>query len=113
MWLLGIEILGPLLAPVNSAHSVPACSGPKIYLLLYISTLSSDTPEEGSDLITGGCEPPCGCWDLNSVPSEEQSVLLTSEPSLQPLDEVIFIKKQSCLRSPAMRSALLRKSAVT
>jgi hypothetical protein len=20
-----------------------------------------------------GCEPPCGCWDLNSGPSEEQS----------------------------------------
>jgi hypothetical protein len=32
-----------------------------------------------------GCEPPCGCWDLNSGPSEEQSVLLTTEPSLQPL----------------------------
>jgi hypothetical protein len=29
-----------------------------------------------------GCEPPCGCGDLNSGPSEEQSVLLTSEPSL-------------------------------
>ncbi len=29
------------------------------------------------------CEPPCGCWDLNSGPSEEQSVLLTTEPSLQ------------------------------
>jgi hypothetical protein len=26
----------------------------------------------------------CGCWDLNSRPSEEQSVLLTIEPSLQP-----------------------------
>jgi hypothetical protein len=36
-----------------------------------------------SDLITGGCELPCGCWDLNSEPSEEQSVLLTAEPSLQ------------------------------
>jgi hypothetical protein len=31
-----------------------------------------------------GCEPPCGCWDLNSGPLEEQSVLLTAEPSLQP-----------------------------
>jgi hypothetical protein len=31
------------------------------------------------------CEPPCGCWDLNSGPSEKQSVLLTTEPSLQPL----------------------------
>uniref|UniRef100_A0A8C6GNR2 Large ribosomal subunit protein eL33 n=1 Tax=Mus spicilegus TaxID=10103 RepID=A0A8C6GNR2_MUSSI len=26
-----------------------------------------------------------GCWDLNSGPSEEQSVLLPTEPSHQPL----------------------------
>jgi hypothetical protein len=37
-----------------------------------------------SDLITGGCEPPCVCWDLNSGPSEEQSVLLPAEPSREP-----------------------------
>jgi len=35
------------------------------------------------DPITDGCEPPCGCWDLNSGPLEEQSVLLTTEPPLQ------------------------------
>jgi len=35
--------------------------------------------------ITDGCEPPCGCWELNSGPLEEQPVLLTTEPSLQPL----------------------------
>ena len=28
---------------------------------------------------TDGCEPPCGCWELNSEP-----VLLTTEPSLLP-----------------------------
>ena len=37
-----------------------------------------------SDPITDGCETPCGCWELNSGPLEEQSVLLTTEPSLQP-----------------------------
>ena len=31
-----------------------------------------------------GCVPPCGAWALNSGPCEDQSVLLTSEPSLQP-----------------------------
>jgi hypothetical protein len=36
------------------------------------------------ELITDGCEPPCGCWELNSGPSEEQSVLLPTEPSHQP-----------------------------
>ena len=29
-------------------------------------------------------EPSCGCWDTNPGPLEEQSVLPTSEPSLQP-----------------------------
>jgi hypothetical protein len=28
------------------------------------------------DPITDGCELPCGCWELNSGPLEEQSVLL-------------------------------------
>jgi hypothetical protein len=37
------------------------------------------------DLITDGCEPPCGSWELNSEPLEEQSVLSAAEPSLQPL----------------------------
>jgi hypothetical protein len=38
-----------------------------------------------SGLIMDGYEPPCDCWDLNSGPSEKQSVLLTSEPSRQPV----------------------------
>ena len=36
-----------------------------------------------TDSITDGCEPPCGFWELNSGPLEEQSVLLTAEPSRQ------------------------------
>ena len=34
--------------------------------------------------ITGSCELPCECWDLNPGPLEEQQVLFTSEPQLQP-----------------------------
>jgi hypothetical protein len=41
-----------------------------------------------------GCEPPCGCWDLNSGPLEEQSVLLTTEPSHQPRTEVFKTMKK-------------------
>jgi hypothetical protein len=43
--------------------------------VIYVSTLllSTDTPEEGIDPITDGCEPPCGCWELNSGPLEEQT----------------------------------------
>jgi hypothetical protein len=39
--------------------------------------------KRASDPSTDGGEPPC-CWELNSGPLEEQSVLLTTEPSLQP-----------------------------
>jgi hypothetical protein len=48
------------------------------------TSLSSDAPQRASHLITDGCEPPCGSWELHSGPLEEQSVLLTAEPSLQP-----------------------------
>jgi hypothetical protein len=41
--------------------------------------------KRASDPTTDGCEPPCGGWDLNSGPVEEQPVLLTAEPSLQPV----------------------------
>ena len=53
---------------------------------MYVSTLllSSDTEKRASDPITDDCEPPCSCWELNSGSLEEQSVLLTTEPSLQP-----------------------------
>jgi len=34
--------------------------------------------KRASDPITDGCEPPCGCWELNSVPVEEQSLLFFS-----------------------------------
>jgi hypothetical protein len=38
------------------------------------------------DPITDGDEPPCGCWELNSGPLEEHSVLLSAELSLQLLE---------------------------
>jgi hypothetical protein len=34
--------------------------------------------KRASDAITDGYEPPCGCWELNSGPLEEQLVLLTT-----------------------------------
>jgi hypothetical protein len=36
-----------------------------------------------SGSIIDSCKPPCGCWELNSGPLEEQLVLLTAEPSVQ------------------------------
>jgi hypothetical protein len=54
------------------------------FMYMSILLLSSDTPEEGIRSHYRCCEPPCGCWELNSGLLEEQSVLLTAEPSLQP-----------------------------
>jgi hypothetical protein len=40
--------------------------------------------------VADGCELPCGSWKLNLDLLEEQPVLLTNEPSLQPyLDQVL------------------------
>jgi hypothetical protein len=58
----------------------------KIYLF-YICEYTVDVfrhQERAMDPITDGCKPPYGCWELNSGPLEQQPVLLTSEPSLQP-----------------------------
>jgi len=45
--------------------------------------LQSDTELPGTG-VTDGCEPPCGFWELNPSPLQEQQVLLISKPSLQP-----------------------------
>ena len=51
-----------------------------------MSVLSAGMPmrqKRSSDPIIDDCELPCGCWDLNSGPLEEQLVLLTAEPQNQ------------------------------
>jgi hypothetical protein len=55
-----------------------------IYVYEYTVVVFRHTRRRHLDPIIDGCEPPCGCWELNSGPLEEQSVLLTAEPSLQP-----------------------------
>ena len=58
--------------------------------------------KKAPDLITDGCEPPCGCWELNSGPLEEQAMLLTTEPSLQP-------ERKSFLRNVLKKKKKKRK----
>jgi hypothetical protein len=68
----------------------------KIYLFFYLciwvhrSCLQTQQ-KRASDPIMNDCEPPCGCWELNSEPLEEQSVLLTSEPCLQHTFELLTL----------------------
>jgi hypothetical protein len=45
-----------------------------LLLLFYVSVLSLHTQKRESDPIIDSCEPPCGCWELDSGPLEEQSV---------------------------------------
>ena len=54
-----------------------------LFIFVHCSSLQTHQ-KRVPDPITDGCEPPCVCWELNSGPLEEQSVLLTAEPSLQP-----------------------------
>jgi hypothetical protein len=49
----------------------------------YTVAVFRHSQKRASDFVMDGCEPPCGCWELNSGPSEEQSVFLTTEPSHQ------------------------------
>jgi hypothetical protein len=53
------------------------------------------------DPITGGCDPPWSCWELNSGPLEGQPVLLTPEPSLQPCK--LFLKVTSIAHTIIIR----------
>jgi Na+-transporting NADH:ubiquinone oxidoreductase subunit NqrD len=77
---LTFDVLGPML-------TLAVCSIFLFYYFMWVHGSCFQTHQKrASDSITDGCEPPCGCWDLNSGPLEEQSVLLTAaEPSLQPL----------------------------
>ena len=80
----------------------------KIYLIIVKYTVAVFRHQKrSSDLITDDCEPPCGCWDLNSGPSEEQSVLLTTEPSLQPRILYVNMNWQGGRAEMQARSGLL------
>jgi hypothetical protein len=49
-----------------------------------------------SDLVTDGCKPPCGSWDLNSGPLEAQSVLLIAEPFHQLSEWLLSFRGIAC-----------------
>ncbi|KAL6083004.1 hypothetical protein STEG23_028004, partial [Scotinomys teguina] len=66
-----------------------------------LSACTSVCQKRASDPITDGCELPCESWDLNPGPLEEQSVLLTAEPSLQPQEPKVNRRKAGVKRSAA------------
>ena len=42
-----------------------------------LSVCMSAGQKRAPDLIRDGCEPPCGCWELNSRPLKEEAVLFS------------------------------------
>jgi hypothetical protein len=60
-----------------------------VYTILpaYTPTDQKRTP----DLIIEGYEQPRDRWELNSGPLEEQPVLSTAEPSLQPICNIFYL----------------------
>jgi hypothetical protein len=90
----------PTLSSSSSTFSLVLVLAPLVFNQLWLLTFSfkdllilfmwvhssclQTHQKRASGPITDGCEPPCGCWELNSGPLEEQPVLLTSEQCLQP-----------------------------
>ena len=64
----------------------PISNFPTYFFLIFIVYLTLFYVHEGIRSPATGyldsCELPCGCWELNLGPLEEQSVLLTTEPFL-------------------------------
>lgn len=59
-----------------------------IYLVCMhaVSVYTPGLQKRAPDPSTHGPEPPCDCWELSTVPlKEQQTVLLVSEPSFQPM----------------------------
>jgi hypothetical protein len=85
---VGNWVLGPLLTCVSPASSGSASFYPKIYLLLYISTLqlTSDAPEESIRYhyrcLWATLWLQCGYWDLNSGPLVSAHIRWAISPAL-------------------------------
>jgi hypothetical protein len=57
--------------------------------------------------VIDNCELPCGCWELNLGPLEEQPVLLIAELSLQPVFRSDFSVANSCPLASSLGSLVL------
>ena len=72
-------------SPVQSPQRISLLFKYLFILYMWVLCFCLQAQQERTlDPITESCEPLCGCWELNSDPLEEQSVLLTTEPSISP-----------------------------
>jgi hypothetical protein len=69
-----------------------------MYMSVHVHGYAPQTTEEGAEFLaagaTGGCELPCGCWELNLYHLKEWQTVLTTQLPLQPLKR-FFILTQS------------------
>ena len=63
---------------------LPACMSVSHIRACPVPSEASEGHQIPGTGVIDGCETPCGCWELNLGPLQEQPVLLTAEPSLQP-----------------------------
>lgn len=59
-------------------------------LYMYLVNWIREGVESLGTAVTDGCEPPCD-WELNPTSLQEYQVLLTTGPTLQPLNSIIII----------------------
>lgn len=57
------------------------------YMCTWVPQKSEKSIKSPGTKVMDGCDPPRGFWKLNLSPLREQQVLLTGEPSVQPLTE--------------------------
>ena len=55
-----------------------------MHVCVYVHCVLEEIIRSSGPGVTEDYELPCGCWELNSGPLQEQQVLLTTEPPFQP-----------------------------
>lgn len=110
-WLCVPALRAPVHQGIIVCHSFLCGCCLKILFLFYVyeCTASVFRQKTASDPIIDGHEPPCGRWELSPGPLAEQSVILTSAPSPQP---VMYYFSHLIIEYPSPAQQLAAENAV-
>jgi hypothetical protein len=67
------------------------------YIYLCTSYMSDESISSLGTRLRDSCKLPCGCWELNLSPHQNQQGLLVAEPSLQPRSLFLTAVFDSCI----------------
>jgi hypothetical protein len=91
-------ICGNQFSPVGTSSLVLFCFCFVLFLndlfisFIWVHCSSLHTHQNrASDPITDGCEPPCGCWELNSGPLEAQAVSALNLWAISPVPSSLIL----------------------